>query len=56
MDVFLLDDSNNTFEMRVMRNNVAVYEKDFHLHQKCKYLFPNIKIPVKMSDVFTISV
>ena len=56
MDVILLDDSPHAFVMRVMRNSEAVYEKDFHLHQKCKYLFPNIKIPVKMSDVFTISV
>lgn len=56
MDVALLDDCSHTFTMRVYRNSEAVYDKDFHLHQKCKYLFPNIKIPVKMSDVFTISV
>ena len=30
------------------------FEKDFHLHQEGKILFPNIKVPVKMSDVFTI--
>lgn len=55
IDIILLEDIEHSFQITVCSNAVAVYEKQFHLHYKSKALFPNIKIPVRMSDVVSVS-
>jgi poly(3-hydroxyalkanoate) synthetase len=54
IDIILLGDTDQAFNIKVLKNGEKVYEKVFHIHHKAKSLFPNIKIPVKMSDVFAV--
>jgi hypothetical protein len=55
IEVVMLEDIPHTFRLKVIKNEEMAFEKDFHLHQKGKMLFPNIKVPVKMSDVLMVS-
>lgn len=54
LEISLLEKMDHLFNVRILQNRREVYSKDFHLHIKSKALFPNIKVPVRMSDVLTI--
>lgn len=51
-----VDSIPHTFKMRVSKNDLEIYETSFHQHSKTKSLFPNLKVPVNMSDVIIIDI
>ncbi len=55
IEIVILEEISDFLTIQVHKNNEQVYEKEFYLPHQSKSLFPNLKIPVKMSDVFTFS-
>lgn len=50
-----MEQLDNTFTLTFQNNLQPLFEKKFHMHTRNKTLFPNLKIPVKMSDVASIA-
>jgi len=51
----MLEDYENIFSINLTQNGSSIFRKEFHLQQRNKALFPNLKVPVLMSDVIAIT-
>ena len=54
IEIILLEQLEHSFTLTVSNNLAPLFEKKFQMHTRTKTLFPNVKKPVKMSDVATV--
>lgn len=51
----MLEDYENIFSINLIQNGLSIFRKEFHLQQRNKALFPNLKVPVRLSDVISVT-
>lgn len=54
INLAFLEEIEEEINIQIKQNNQLIFEKTFRLNQRSKTLFPNLKKPVRLSDVFKI--
>jgi hypothetical protein len=55
IEIILTEQLDNTFTLTFRNNLQPLFEKPFQMQTRSKTLFPNVKVPVRMSDVASIA-
>jgi hypothetical protein len=54
IEIILLEPLEHSSHLRIRHNTTPLLNKKLHLRNRNKSLFPNLKIPVRMSDVLVV--